>query len=57
LVGTAKHRGVWAFAADSVVEHLHPAWGKAPDDDLYAAQRARMDASRQLFVRRARLWK
>lgn len=56
LVGTAKKRGVWAFAADSIVEHLHPAWGKAPTDELYEAQRQRMDASRRLFQRRRRLW-
>lgn len=56
LVGTAKHRGVWSFAADSIVEHLHPHWGKAPTDDLYDAQAHRLRASRSLFIRRRRLW-
>lgn len=56
LVGTAKRRGAWAFANDSIVEHLHPHWGKAPSDPLYAAQTMRMRASRQLFQRRRRLW-
>jgi hypothetical protein len=56
LVGTAKRRGAWAFAPDSVVEHLHPHWGKAPTDALYDAQAERMRASRRLFERRRRLW-
>lgn len=32
---TAKRRGVWAFAKQSIVEHLHPHWGLAPDDATY----------------------
>jgi len=56
LVGTAKKRGAWAFAPDSIVEHLHPMNGKAPMDDLYAAQGARMRAGRNTYLRRRRLW-
>lgn len=56
LVGTAKLRGAWAFAEDSVVEHLHPIAGKAPMDELYASQRVRMGRSRSLYERRKRLW-
>ena len=55
-VETAKHRGAWAFAGDSVVEHLHPSWGKAPRDPLYAKQRARMAAGMRVFLRRRPLW-
>lgn len=57
LVGTAKHRGAWAHAVDAHVEHLHPMGGKAPMDDLYAAQRDRMARGRREFARRRRLWK
>lgn len=57
LVGTAKRRRAWAFAPDSHVEHLHPMAGKAPMDDLYAAQQRRMAASRSLYQRRRRLWR
>ncbi len=57
LVGTAKHRGAWAFAHDSIVEHLHPSWGKAPSDPLYAAQRSRMLRGQQVYLRRRKLWK
>jgi len=35
IVAVAKQRGTWASARDSVVEHLHPAFGKAAPDDVY----------------------
>lgn len=56
FVATAKLRGEWSFAAESVVEHLHPSWGKAPMDSLYARQRQRMRAGRKVFERRSHLW-
>lgn len=56
LVETAKARGAWTFAAGSVVEHLHPSWGKAPRDALYNAQRRRMEAGRRVYLRRRGLW-
>lgn len=56
LVGTAKKRGMWAFAYDSHVEHLHAHYLKAPMDDIYQAQGERMAASRNLFRKRQRLW-
>lgn len=56
LVATAKWRGVWAFAADAVVEHLHPDYGKAPYDEMYRAQGERMAVGRKTFRKRQRLW-
>lgn len=56
LVGTAKRRGAWAFAGDSIVEHLHPTFDKAPTDDIYERQLERMRHSRPLFRMRSRLW-
>lgn len=56
FIATARARGAFAFAFDSVVEHLHPSWGKAPTDELYAQQRRRMSHGRALFARRRRLW-
>lgn len=56
LVETAKARGAWSFAGDSIVEHLHPSWGKAPTDVLYAGQRRRMESGRRVFLRRRGLW-
>jgi hypothetical protein len=35
LVETAKLRNRWAFAKRAVVEHRHPAWKSAPEDDTY----------------------
>lgn len=56
LVATARRRGAWAHAGDSIVEHLHPQVGKAPMDSLYAAQRRRMRLGRRIFDRRRALW-
>lgn len=56
LVETAKARGAWAFAHGSIVEHLHPSWGKAPRDALYNGQRRRMEAGRRIYARRRGLW-
>lgn len=55
-VGTAKHRGAWAYASNSIVEHLHPHWGKAPLDRSYRQQNRRMVLSRRLFSQRRRMW-
>lgn len=57
FVQTAIKRGAYAHAHDSIVEHLHPHWGKAPTDDLYDAQATRMRIGRRLFQRRRRLWR
>lgn len=56
LVGTAKKRKAWAFASDSLVEHLHPQFHKAPWDASYEAQAERMRYSRRVFERRRALW-
>lgn len=56
LVATAKHRGAWAFATDSVVEHLHPDWAKADTDDVYAKGQSTFRLDRRRFHRRRSLW-
>lgn len=56
LVGTAKKRNAWAFARRSIVEHHHPMNGRAPMDELYAAQGQRMKIGRRLYQRRLPLW-
>lgn len=57
FVATAKHRGAWAFAHDSVVEHLHPDAGKAsPTDALYSDRPRRMYYGRRVYRRREHLW-
>lgn len=57
LIGTAKKRGVYVWAGDCHVEHLHPYWGKAPMDEMYARSNHRMRASRSRYNRRRRLWR
>jgi hypothetical protein len=56
LVGTAKMRSAWAFAPDSLVEHLHPDWGKGDRDEIHLQQQRRMRISRATFMRRRRQW-
>jgi glycosyltransferase involved in cell wall biosynthesis len=56
LVATAKARGAYAHALDSIVEHLHPWAKKAPDDATYRLGRRNRARGRQLFRRRQRLW-
>ncbi len=56
FVETAKHRNAWAFAHDSIVEHLHPAWGKAETDRLYDQHARRMAHGRAIYRRRRHLW-
>lgn len=57
FVQTAQHRGAYAHAHDSIVEHLHPLWGKADTDELYDAHAARMKLGRKIFWRRSPLWR
>lgn len=56
FVETAKRRGAWAFAGDSVVEHLHPHWSKGDDDETYRRGQAGFEVDRRLHARRRRLW-
>lgn len=57
LVGTARHRNAFVFAADAVVEHLHPCWGTAPTDSTYEKGQATFMADRRLYRRRRPQWR
>jgi hypothetical protein len=52
IVTAAKQRGVWAMALGSRVEHLHPLFGTAPDDDVYELGRSFTEQDGALFRRR-----
>ncbi len=52
LVSVAIDRGVFAFCKDSVVEHLHPLWGKGTMDDTYRKALENGHADGLLFQRR-----
>lgn len=56
LAATARARGVLAFATGSVVEHLHPHFGKAEDDDTYRLGRSGFARDRATFNARRSLW-
>jgi glycosyltransferase involved in cell wall biosynthesis len=52
LVTAAKQRGAWAAAPHAKVEHLHPLWGLAADDETYALGRGHIEADKALFEKR-----
>lgn len=57
FVATAKYRKAFVSAKDSIVEHLHPLWGKGEWDNLYRAQRVRMRAGHKIYAKRSHLWR
>jgi hypothetical protein len=52
IVTAAKQRGTWVMAPFSHVEHLHPLWRMAPDDEVYQLGQAHTEADKALFVER-----
>jgi hypothetical protein len=49
IVTAAKQRGEWAPALGSVVEHLHPIWGKAANDAVYTLGQEAQKGDERLF--------
>lgn len=56
-VETARSRGAYAHAAESLVEHLHPLWGKGEWDETYRQIPDRIEVGQRLFRERRRLWR
>lgn len=54
IVAAAKQRGEWQMALGSIVEHHHPAWGKAPMDDVYTLGQGASAQDRRRWEQRAR---
>lgn len=52
LSDTAKKRGRYKHLINCIVEHLHPAWGKAEDDATYQLGRQYFEADRDLYFSR-----
>ncbi len=52
IVTAAKQRGVWAMALDSVVEHLHPLFGKGKKDAVYELGISKAAADKRHFEER-----
>ena len=56
LVETAKMRHRWAFARNSVVEHLHPFWKKGEMDSTYEQALSTSKEDHAHFQQRKALW-
>lgn len=52
IVAAAKQRGVWAPSLASVVEHLHPRWGKGEMDETYRKGQYRHEKDQAEFEAR-----
>lgn len=52
LVTAAKQRGTWTMALASVVEHLHPIFGKGANDDVYELGQAKAETDKRIFEAR-----
>jgi hypothetical protein len=54
IVTVAKQRGVFAFAKDAVVEHLHPVVEKAEVDATYRLGWSYAEVDKSRFAERMR---
>lgn len=52
IVTRAKQTSTWAMSLGSVVEHLHPLWGKAEDDETYQLGQSAAEGDARLFKTR-----
>lgn len=52
LVVAAKDRDVYVAAHGALVEHMHPAWQKGPNDKVYALGNARVSEDHAIFMSR-----
>lgn len=57
FVQTAIRRDQYIHSASSIVEHLHPHWGKSEMDATYRKGLADYERDRRLYVRREKSWK
>lgn len=49
IVSAAKARDTWISAHGSVIEHLHPLWGKAAEDDTYLKSQSTRFSDEELY--------
>ena len=52
FIETARRRRQFAFSKKSIVEHLHPHWGKAEMDDTYEKAHRQTNQDQRLFMQR-----
>lgn len=56
LCHLAQYRGQWAFAADSVIIHHHPSWGRAKVDPTYVKGARMIGDDYRIFRERSAGW-
>ncbi len=56
IVTAARQRGLFAMAQDSVVEHMHPLWGKGAPDEVYELGQSYAAGDRKVFEARCRTY-
>lgn len=56
LIATAKYRETYAHASLSMIEHLHPNWGKSKMDATYEKGHSTISEDRMKFTERKKLW-
>lgn len=56
IVTAAKQRGAWRMAPGSIVEHMHPLFGKGADDPVYELGRSFGEADREEYERRCAIY-
>lgn len=56
FIQVAKHRGLFAMALNSRVEHMHPDWGKGVMDKTYEKGKENFGADKTLYNQRCHLW-
>lgn len=54
IVAASRQRGILAMAPNSVVEHLHPAWGKGENDEVYERGQSHAEKDKALFMARCK---
>lgn len=52
----AKYRGVWKYAKDAVLEHLHPTFNKSSVDSTYSDLEKHLVKDMDLYNSRKHLW-
>lgn len=52
IITAAKQRDEWQPCLTSIVEHVHPYWGKGEHDDVYKLGESSMKADQKLFRQR-----
>ena len=56
IVTAAKQRGGWQASLGSVVEHLHPLFGKGEQDEVYELGQAHAEQDREVFTARCQTY-